>query len=156
VKHLIRNLDAEESARELEAAAAGMRVLIWCNSMSSASLTRDAAKKQGKLEYQVAAADGWNAETEAVLCAFLKRQIAFACNFTNQPQQTLLAARIGTECVVTSSRSCTSFGVWMRRRQKTRDLKVVEAKFVQAAIQDTTQSGRSWVHRKLKTIRCDS
>jgi hypothetical protein len=59
VKHLIRNLDAEESARELEAAAAGMRVLIWCNSMSSAILTRDAAKKQGKLEYQVAAADAW-------------------------------------------------------------------------------------------------
>jgi hypothetical protein len=81
VKHLIRNLDAEESARELEAAAAGMRVLIWCNSMSSASLTRDAAKKQGKLEYQVAAADGWNAETEAVLCAFLKRQIPFCLQF---------------------------------------------------------------------------
>ncbi len=50
VKHLIRNLDAEESARAVEAAAAG----AWLPPPPPRSVTLPAAKKQGKLEYQVA------------------------------------------------------------------------------------------------------
>lgn len=50
VKHLIRNLDAEESARAVEAAAAG----AWLLPPPPRSVTLPAAKKQGKLEYQVA------------------------------------------------------------------------------------------------------
>ena len=50
VKHLIRNLDAEESARAVEAAAAG----AWLPPPPPRNVTLPAAKKQGKLEYQVA------------------------------------------------------------------------------------------------------
>ncbi len=49
VKHLIRNLDAEESARAVEAAAAG----AWPPPPLPRNITLSAAKKQGKLEYQV-------------------------------------------------------------------------------------------------------
>lgn len=49
VKHLIRNLDAEEEARALDCAAAG----AFLRKAEQHNVTLQSAKKRGKLEYQV-------------------------------------------------------------------------------------------------------